>query len=104
MVETQALVKALGDGHLRGAGLDVVEEEGVVKDELAFLVSGDSSGHDLRVLLANHVLIDMPNVIMTPHSAFNTDEALRRILEATVENIRALNRREARNIVQVSGM
>ena len=30
----------------------------------------------------------MPNVIITPHNAFNTNEALMRILETTVKNIR----------------
>ena len=87
VVETQALVKALKDEHIAGAALDVLEEEGAIKDELTFLVDGHPEEHNLKTILANHVLIDMPNVIITPHNAFNTKEALQRILDATIENI-----------------
>lgn len=87
VVETSALVEALKSGHLGGAGLDVLEEEGVVKDEMDFLVSGKSEGHDWKTIIANHVLIDMPNVVITPHNAFNTKEAIERILDTTVDNI-----------------
>lgn len=87
VVETQALVKALKDGHLGGAGLDVLEEEGVIRDELDFLMKGDVKEHSLKTILANHILIDMPNVVITPHNAFNTTEALQRILDTTAQNI-----------------
>jgi len=87
VVETAALVEALKSGHLGGAGLDVLEEEGVVKDEMDFLVSGKSEGHDWKTIIANHVLIDMPNVVITPHNAFNTKEAIERILDTTVDDI-----------------
>lgn len=89
VVETQALLKALTKGQLGGAGLDVLEEEGVVKDELGFISSGNASEHDLKTILANHVLIDLPNVLITPHNAFNTREALTRILDTTIEDITA---------------
>ncbi len=88
IVDTQALVKALKDGIIGGAGLDVLEEEAVIKDEMEFLKKGSMVGHDLKTIIANHVLIDLPNVIITPHNAFNTTEALRRILDTTVENIK----------------
>lgn len=87
VVETEALFEALVEGHLAGAGLDVVEEEGLIKDELHLLAEGSVEGHNLRVALMNHKLIDMPNVIMTPHSAFNTKEALERILRTSLEDI-----------------
>lgn len=87
VVDTQALVHSLMEKHLAGAGLDVLEEEGVIKDELDFLAHGHPEKHNLKTVLANHALIDMPNVIVTPHNAFNTREALNRILETTVSNI-----------------
>ena len=41
----------------------------------------------------------MRNVIITPHSAFNTNEAVARIVETTVENIEAFIDGEPQNIV-----
>ncbi len=87
VVETEALVRALKDKKIAGAGIDVFEEEGVTKDEMDFLVEGKTEGHNWKTIIANHVLIDMPNVIVTPHNAFNTREAIERILDTTVDNI-----------------
>lgn len=88
VVETEALVKGLNEGILGGVGLDVLEEEGALADEKALLLYGHPEEHDLKTILANHVLIDMPNVIITPHTAFNTQEALQRILDTDIENIK----------------
>lgn len=89
IVETEAIIKALNDGVLGGYGADVLEEEGVVKDERAFLLYGHPEEHNLKTVLANHILIDMPNVIITPHNAFNTKEALQRILDTDIENLKS---------------
>ena len=87
VVDTDAMVKALRSGKLGGAGLDVLEEEGIVKDEMKFLVEGHPNAENLKIALENHVLIDLPNVVVTPHNAFNTREGKERILNTTVENI-----------------
>ena len=102
VVETEALVQALTNGHIAGAGLDVLEEEGIVKDELAFLVGGHPEATNLKTVLAGHVLIDHPNVIVTPHNAFNTQEALQRILETTIENHLSFIHEEPRNLVKTA--
>ncbi|MEK7635914.1 MAG: NAD(P)-dependent oxidoreductase [Patescibacteria group bacterium] len=89
LVETEALIKALNEGQIGGYGTDVLEEEGIIKDEKTFLLHGNPEGHNLKTVLASHVLIDMPNIIITPHNAFNTKEALQRILDTDIENIKS---------------
>lgn len=101
LVETSALLKGLTDGIIAGAGLDVLEEEGMVKDELNILTNPDhAKQHDLLTVLQNHVLVDLPNVVITPHNAFNTWEALKRILDTTIENIKAFSTGESKNLVK----
>lgn len=91
VVETTVLIKALNDGILGGAGLDVLEEEGAISDEKELVLYGRPEEHNLKTVIQNHVLIDMKNVIVTPHNAFNTNEALQRILNTDLENIKAFS-------------
>lgn len=88
IVETEALFLALEKKILSGVGLDVLEEEGETKDEMKFLSLTGEHGLELRTMLQNHILMKMPNVLITPHIAFNSQEALQRILNTTLENIR----------------
>ncbi len=101
VVETESLVEALQSGQLAGAGLDVIEEEGVVHDELNSFVRHQLDGHNLKTVIANHILIDMPNVIITPHNAFNTDEALRRIIDTNLQNIADFMSGNPKNLVKL---
>jgi D-lactate dehydrogenase len=87
IVETDALVVALEEGILAGAGLDVLEEEGETKEEMEFLRRGKFKEEELKTLLQNHILIRMPNVLITPHNAFNSREALETILSTTLKNV-----------------
>jgi D-lactate dehydrogenase len=87
VVDTEALVEALRSGALAGAGLDVVEEEGDMLDETALLSAAHPNEEALKVMLENHYLINHPRVIVTPHLAFNTKEAVERIVTTTIENI-----------------
>lgn len=89
LIETAALVKALEEGIVVGAGLDVLEEEGHMKDEMELLINPHPKQEELRTLLANHYFIDHPRVMVTPHNAFNTQEAIERILNTTIGNIKA---------------
>ena len=100
IVETEALVEALKSGRIGGAGLDVLEEEGVIGEEIEFVLHGHPEEHNLKTVLANHVLIDMPNVLVTPHNAFNTHEALERILDTTIESIQSFRAGTPKNLVK----
>lgn len=99
IVDTKALVRALAEQKLSAAGLDVLPEEPVIREEAELLRSVYEQRRDLSTLLANHVLVHMRNVVVTPHSGFNTREAVQRILDTTVENIRAFANGEAINVV-----
>ncbi|MCX6787283.1 MAG: NAD(P)-binding domain-containing protein [Candidatus Kaiserbacteria bacterium] len=99
VVETEALVEALKNGTLAGAGLDVLEEEGDMNDELALLTAPHPKESELKTVLENHYLINHPRVIVTPHLAFNTTEAVTRILDTTIENIKNFSAGSPTNIV-----
>lgn len=86
LIETTALVQALEDGTLAGAGIDVLEGEVDVKDEWQIL-SHKFSKERATISLANNILLKNPKVIVTPHNAFNSLEALKRILDTTLANI-----------------
>ncbi len=100
IVETQALVEALSQGILAGAGLDVLEEEGEVKDELYFLSRPKVQEENLRTILYDHILMKMPNVLITSHNAFNSKEALLRILDITAQNIKGFINNNPINIIE----
>lgn len=99
IINTNDLVEALNNGTIAGAGLDVLEEENIIKDETAFIMSKDKSHHNLCTIVADHALMSMPNVIITPHNAYNTIEALDRILDTTTQNIIAWIQGKPINIV-----
>ena len=79
LVDAEALLEGIKSRHVGAACLDVYEEEGDLFFE-------DNSGHILEDdTLAR--LISMPNVIVTSHQAFLTEEALENIAETTVQNL-----------------
>jgi D-lactate dehydrogenase len=88
LIETQAVVQALQEEILAGLGLDVLEEETQLMEETEILCSHcDPQTIDIRTLLMDHVLLYHPNVVITPHNAFNSKEAIMNILTTSIENI-----------------
>jgi D-lactate dehydrogenase len=79
LIDTKALIEALKEKRIGGAGLDVYEEE----DEY-FFEDFSSLGIDDDVLAR---LLSFPNVIVTSHQAFLTEEALSEIAETTLGNV-----------------
>lgn len=86
LVDNDALIQALDQGILAGAGLDVIEGEHLIKEEKE-LLSGTKISGDLSELVNDHNLLRRDNVVYTPHIAFYSEEALHRILRTTIENI-----------------
>ncbi len=99
LVETSALIKALKQGQLAGAGLDVLEEEGILVNEDALWSAVHPKEAELMTILADHELMRMDNVIITPHNAFNSRQAVERILDTTIENIDAYINGKLSNLV-----
>ena len=79
LIETKALIHALKTGHVVGVALDVYEEEeGIFFEDLSGQVLQDDQ-------LSR--LLTFPNVLITSHQAFLTQEGLSEIARVTVENI-----------------
>ncbi|MDF2695195.1 MAG: lactate dehydrogenase [Labilithrix sp.] len=86
LIDSRALLSALKSGHLGSAGLDVYEEEeGVFFEDLSNRVLQDD-------VLAR--LLTFPNVLITSHQAFLTNEALSSIAATTLANVAAFERGE----------
>ena len=81
LIDTEALIDGIKSGKVGGAGLDVYEEESefFYEDLSESIVKDDVLSR----------LIMMPNVLVTSHQAFLTHEALNRIAEITLGNLRA---------------
>ena len=88
LIDTAALLDALKSGQAGGAGLDVLEGERNLRAEDE-VVRTSTSIQDLKTLIREHELMNMPRVIVTPHMAFYSREAYRDILETTAANILA---------------
>lgn len=82
MVVTRDLLAALDSGRLAGAGMDVHENE----NELAVALRG-GGGVSADTLELMDRLRSHPNVILTPHNAFNTDESVEEKSRQSAEQI-----------------
>lgn len=102
LIETDALVNALDFGILAGAGLDVLEDECLIKEDAQVMSKHFPDKCDMRIVLEDHMLAKKDNVIITPHNAFNSKEALQRILDATVVNIKGFVNSKVVNKVNAS--
>lgn len=86
LIDTKALIEGLKSGRVGGVALDVYEEEeGVFFEDLSGQILKDDE-------LAR--LLTFPNVLITAHQAFLTQEALSEIARVTVANLTALHQGE----------
>jgi D-lactate dehydrogenase len=106
LIDTQALRKALDSGHVGGAGLDVLQDERVMRQSVSHIIASDIVKHlrsdalahdsrdadrlrELEELMLGEAVLARSNVVFTPHVAFNSEEALSRVLQVTLESITA---------------
>lgn len=91
IVETEALINGLETGIIGAAGLDVLENETTLRTDF------DEASAEAKL---NDKLIALNNVIITPHVASNTKEAIERIRQTTVDNIKAFINSDPQNVVK----
>ncbi len=100
LIETEALLKALYEKRISAAALDVLEEEGAIREEKQLLHEAFLKTSNFKTALQQHALLAQDNVIITPHNAFNSQEALQRILDTTVGNVKAYFKGKPQNVVK----
>lgn len=89
LIDNLALYEAVKSGKVKGAALDVLECENLnmYPDDFLYLIK-ESSCDCLSSAVVNQKLIAEPNVMITPHIAYNTHRAINTILEETFHNIK----------------
>jgi len=102
LVDTEALLEGLENGHVSAAGFDVLEEERVFQGGAMNVLGSQiaerlqaAGGHggekrlaEIQKLWRNSALLKHPRVVFTPHVAYNSDEAIRRLCEVTAGQIK----------------
>ena len=117
LIDTAALREALDSGILGGAGLDVLQDERVLRDTASQIITDDIIKHlrsdalageardaervrELEELMLADSVLQRKNVVFTPHVAFNSEEAVLRRYQCTVENLEAFFAGRTLNRVQ----
>ena len=84
---------------MNSSGLDVLESEETLTDPDYLVDIGRMTTQSLQKTVLNNRLLQLDNVIVTPHIAYDTNEAINRILNTSVENILAFDDGKIQNNV-----
>jgi len=100
VVEIEAVVQALKEGRLAGGvGLDTFEAEEILIEE-EYLKRDDIPAIKLKKALESFYVLHSENVIVSPHNAYNTKDALHRILDITLDNLKSYLEGNPKNKVE----
>lgn len=101
VLDSAALLQKLNDGHISGVALDVLEGEEIITEDLVLLrEEAEGTLDKLRLAVEAYQLMHHPRVIVTPHIAFYSREALQRIILTTVQNIAAFQAGHPQNVIE----
>jgi D-lactate dehydrogenase len=98
VIDTKAVAVTLREGRLGGVALDTFEGEEVWIEE-EFLKRDDLAAITLKEAMESFSILHSEHAILTPHNAFNTSEALERILITSAENVKAYFSGSPQNLV-----
>lgn len=93
LIDTDALIWGINEKIISGAGLDVLELERAFKGESQIVENS-------KIITEDHILMHMKEVVVTPHLAFYSKEAVENILEITVGNINSFIAGNTQNLVK----
>lgn len=99
LIDSEAIFIGLEKEILAGVGLDVLEDELVLKEEAQLLSTEFRKQVNYESLVYDHLILRHPKVVVTPHNAFNSQEAIERILLTTIENITSFSQGTPQNAV-----
>ena len=85
LINIEALYNGLMSGKIKGAGLDILDSDFSEKSANKLTNETMSSKENSKI---SAKLLDLPNVIITPHIAYNTYEYIEYVLETTMNSIR----------------
>lgn len=96
LIDTHALLKAIENKKIGGAGLDVIECEEIIHEDKSHL---SKNRMELKKRIDEYRLLKNENVVFTPHIAFFSQEALGRIHNTSLENIQMFLKKKLQNSV-----
>ena len=99
LIDTKALLSELKSGRIGGCGLDVLEGEIDIKDDAAVL-SENYPVEKIKTVILNNMLLKNHSIVVTPHIAFYSKEAITRIVDTSIKNIKSFIKESPMNLVQ----
>lgn len=87
LIDTDELYQLLKNQVISGAGLDVIEGEEHITEDFE-LISSNKNPELIRQIYRDREIFKMDNVVYTPHSGFNSKEALDRLIKNSISNMK----------------